>query len=313
MDLVTAKTARTTAKRVFTTASKQLDTALGGKFETTIINGRFAQLKDAWADVMSKHATYLAIKYPEDEDVEEEDDNWLAAVADKFNMAEVSVTKHTAAPLESPKADDDLKRAYLILEFEKSQLELAINTVENVVKNEAHIDIRQQLAKFKQSTRDHIMEFGEIDEKHSACLTMLQNLSIKAGIEAEKVTAKAEKETKKKLENVPSKKQMDLKVERMKLPTFAGNIRNYTSFKADFDKIARPHIEPESEAYVLKEMCLKGEALDIIKNVDHDASAIWSRLDDRFGKASKLVDVIMYDIKNLKPVADGEDKKNSWN
>ena len=188
MDLAAAKTARATAKRVFTIASKQLDTALGGKFEETIINGRFAQLKEAWADVMSKHATYLAIKYPDDEDVEEEDDNWLAAVADKFNMAEVSVTKHTAAPLESPKADDDLKRAYLILEFEKSQLELAINTVENVVKNEApmksineaHIDMRQQLAKFKQSTRDHIMKFREIDEKHSACLTMLQNLSNKA-------------------------------------------------------------------------------------------------------------------------------------
>ena len=317
MDLAAAKTARATAKRVFTIASKQLDTALGGKFEETIINGRFAQLKEAWADVMSKHATYLAIKYPDDEDVEEEDDNWLAAVADKFNMAEVSVTKHTAAPLESPKADDDLKRAYLILEFEKSQLELAINTVENVVKNEApmksineaHIDMRQQLAKFKQSTRDHIMKFGEIDEKHSACLTKLQNLSIKAGIEAEKATAKVEKEIKKNLEDVPSRKQMDLKVERMKLPTFAGNIRHYSSFKSNFDKIARPHIEPESEAYVLKEMCLKGEALEIIKNVDHDASAIWSRLDDRFGKASKLVDVIMYDINNLKPVADGEDKK----
>ena len=102
--------------------------------------------------------------------------------------------------------------------------------------NDAHIDMRQQLAKFKQSTRDHIMKFGEIDEKHSACLTKLQNLSIKAGIEAEKATAKAEKEIKKNLEDVPSRKQMDLKVERMKLPTFAGNIRHYRSFKSNFDK-----------------------------------------------------------------------------
>ena len=66
MDLATAKTARTTAKKVFTIASKQLDTALRGKFETTIINGNFDQMKDAWADFMSKHATNLAIKYPED-------------------------------------------------------------------------------------------------------------------------------------------------------------------------------------------------------------------------------------------------------
>ena len=42
MDLAAAKTAQATAKRVLTIASKQLDTAFGGKFETTIINGRFA-------------------------------------------------------------------------------------------------------------------------------------------------------------------------------------------------------------------------------------------------------------------------------
>ena len=56
-------------------------------------------------------------------------------------------------------------------------------------------------------------------------------------------------------------------------------------------------------------MCLKEEALELIKNVDDDIDLIWERLNDRYGKASKLVDVIMHDIKSLKPVSDGEDTK----
>ena len=75
MDLTEAKTARTTAKRLFTIASNQLNTAITSKFETAIIHGRFKELKEAWAEVMAKQATYLAIKYPDDEDVEAEDDN----------------------------------------------------------------------------------------------------------------------------------------------------------------------------------------------------------------------------------------------
>jgi len=59
----------------------------------------------------------------------------------------------------------------------------------------------------------------------------------------------------------------------------------------------------------MKEMCLKEQALDLIKNVNVDIEPNWDTLDDRYGKPSKLTDVIMYDIKKLKPVADGEDNK----
>ncbi len=46
-----------------------------------------------------------------------------------------------------------------------------------------------------------------------------------------------------------------------------------------------------------------------MKNVDDDLKEMWRRLDDRYGRPSKLADVVMYDIKSIRPVRDGDDKR----
>ena len=46
-----------------------------------------------------------------------------------------------------------------------------------------------------------------------------------------------------------------------------------------------------------------------VKNVDDNVGEMWERLEDRYGRISKITDAIMYDIKVIKPVLDGEGKK----
>ena len=100
-----------------------------------------------------------------------------------------------------------------------------------------------------------------------------------------------------------------LRLEPMKLPKFAGDIRKYPRFKSDFQKYILPTLtNSDSAAYILR-TCLEGVALDAILNVDDDINAMWSRLDEKFGKPSKLVDLIMYDFKGMKVISDGNDKK----
>ena len=55
--------------------------------------------------------------------------------------------------------------------------------------------------------------------------------------------------------------------------------------------------------------CLSGVPLDIVKNVDHSISAMWKRLDDKYGEPSKIIDVIMNEVKRLKPVKENENAK----
>ena len=93
-----------------------------------------------------------------------------------------------------------------------------------------------------------------------------------------------------------------LKMERMQMPKFDGKLREYPRFKSDFLRQVQPEMKDDSSAaYVLK-TCLTGSAADVVRNVDDDIAKMWERLDTQYGRPSKLVDMIMNEIKNLKAV-----------
>ena len=99
-----------------------------------------------------------------------------------------------------------------------------------------------------------------------------------------------------------------MKLERMKMPHFNGAIREYPRFKSDFLKQVMPVIDSkEKAAYALKS-CLSSAPYNKVKNVDDDYDMIWERLDDVYGRPTKMVDVVMHDIRNIKSIKDGEDK-----
>ena len=307
-----AKTQRGTAKRLFTMALKQFNKAITSNYDKAVVKGRFGEVKEAWGSVMSKNAIYLTLKYPDDEEVSHEDESWIDEAATTFNDAENVFMQYEREGEVNNTDREGIKKSCKLLEFERDQMEVAISNLETVSKHEdatidsikdAQNEVKNQLNKCKEAQRSHLQNYGEIDEKISVNLTKLQKVSVTVGIAADKVIQS------KKVVHEVSKKTAELKIERLKLPTFSGNIRDYPRFKSDFSKYVSPSIKAGSDAYIMKEMCLKEQALDLIKNVDDDIDAIWERLDDRYGKPSKLTDVIMYDIKKLKPVADGEDKK----
>ena len=63
-----------------------------------------------------------------------------------------------------------------------------------------------------------------------------------------------------------------------------------------------------SAAYVLKS-CIIGSASHIIANVDDNIKEMWVRLDNKFGRPTKLVDMVLKDIKTMSAIPDGNDSK----
>ena len=95
----------------------------------------------------------------------------------------------------------------------------------------------------------------------------------------------------------------------MKVPSFNGNICDYPRFKSDFIKQVLPQISnKDSAAYTLKS-CLGGIPYDLIRNVDDNLDQMWERLDEKYGRTSKLTETIMFDIKNIEAMKEGEEKK----
>ena len=64
-----AKSARSVAKRAFIISIKEFNKAVEQKALMNIMTKRFEGVSQSWSEVVSKHATFLATKYPEDDEI----------------------------------------------------------------------------------------------------------------------------------------------------------------------------------------------------------------------------------------------------
>eukprot|EP00057_Strongylocentrotus_purpuratus_P016422 XP_011670896.1 PREDICTED: uncharacterized protein LOC105441474 [Strongylocentrotus purpuratus] len=97
-------------------------------------------------------------------------------------------------------------------------------------------------------------------------------------------------------------------MERPKLPTFQGDIREYNVFKADFQHVIHPHYD-ERDALMILRSCLKGKPLQHIRGIGRDYEAAWGQLDLLYEDSRMVADAIMEDVSRFRPLKDGEDER----
>ena len=108
--------------------------------------------------------------------------------------------------------------------------------------------------------------------------------------------------------NISKRNECTVKVEKMKLPRFEGQIRTYAKFKADFNKYIVPNIKcTDSSAYVLR-TCLGESVKNAIMNIHDNIDEIWKRLDERYGDPSRVADMVVNDIRRLRYIKEGDNK-----
>ena len=95
----------------------------------------------------------------------------------------------------------------------------------------------------------------------------------------------------------------------MKLPTFDGNLRSYHKFKEGFHDHVMPSIKTNQHACYVLRSCLGDEPKFLISNVDDDLDLMWERLNERFGKSSKLADTDIKEIKAIKQIPEDNECK----
>ena len=99
--------------------------------------------------------------------------------------------------------------------------------------------------------------------------------------------------------------QQGLKVKKLDSPEFSGQIRDYPSFKRDYER----HMIPSfgNDPFALKK-CLKGEALATVKGVDDDFDEMFRRLDLKFGRPEKLSDAVLNELRQITFIKDGDNR-----
>ena len=316
---------REAAKRVFILMNNRFNKAIDDDLSAIKVQERFQDVKSAWEDVMKKHANRFRAEDTDESGANDIEKTWFQAIEREFELSEKNMENYVKIhPLEDvskqAKVDINLKKAQKTCKFEENNLTSIIEGLKTLcakdeivihTTKEVQEEMKIQLERYRSAQREYVLLLDEDDTVNQELKRMgeMQQLFMDINL---RVGEKIEQE--KKRQDISQAKDktsstIELKMERMKMPTFNGDIRDYPRFKSDFMKYVMPSLKSEdSAAYVLRS-CLSGEPKTLVKNVEDTLSDIWGRLDERFGRVSKITDAIMYDIKQLRPVTDGDEKK----
>ena len=128
-------------------------------------------------------------------------------------------------------------------------------------------------------------------------------IRIEAKYDAFVVSSTTEKPT----ERLPAAATMTntntIKLERVRFRTFDGDIRKYPKFKSEFLQFVLPLCSTDQVTFVLKSYLCDSVRREV-ENIDHDLTAMWKRLDDKYGTVQKQIDCIMHDFKNMPTCVD---------
>ncbi|XP_030845028.1 uncharacterized protein LOC115918187 [Strongylocentrotus purpuratus] len=94
------------------------------------------------------------------------------------------------------------------------------------------------------------------------------------------------------------------KLEKLKLPKFKGDVREYNIFKTDFVHLSS--IYTDRDAVTLLRSCLEGKPAEMLRGVS-DYKAAWKFLDAIYGSHRFLADAVLNDINTFRALREGED------
>ena len=103
-------------------------------------------------------------------------------------------------------------------------------------------------------------------------------------------------------------KGTSMRMAKIPLPTFNGNIRNYPRFIKDFKDMVLPNVKAIEAAFTLRQ-CLSDSIRTELSFCDDNVNDILSRLDEKYANPAKLVDCIITEIQRFRKLDDDDRKR----
>ena len=320
LEITKRKRKRATAKRMLTLAIQSLGEAISNNQSNSVVESLFVGVGQCWSSVQAEHAKFLECILDDEEDVPEEQVVWLMECSTKYANCGTMKDKYllgNTKPTENKSTT--IKRRSV--KFERSTLKSKISNLNSAASDptasipviqDAQQSMKNQLERYLTSQKELILEMSDEDEAESemAMCEKMEKLCLDASVAAGKRTKSEESAKKNQEKKHKDAGGIDIKFNRMNLPTFDGDIREYAKFKHQYNKIVKPAMKSRDEQiYILKNECLKKEAEEHVRNVDEDLEEIWKRLEDRFGRPELAARAFLTDLRQIKQVSEGDSTK----
>ena len=329
MDPEKAKTDRKNARTIFTRKRNELLRSVRDRRIADVIEDDYAELVKAWKELEGKHNAYIELLKDDEMNTAE---NWLEELqnlyTDARNLKFEYIENETRARAEKERDESASKEKECILNKRNTARAVfdalygnASHTMENEkvttthMKSlqsqleEAFVDCKQKHEKLielidKDSAERELRWIFDVQQRYSEISELMET---RVDENESKTFIKSNDGATLKL-TTDAMKPSNIHLEKIKMPRFDGELRDYPQFKRDFEKQVMPNLNINTAPYTLRS-CLGMEPLAHVKSVDDDIQAMWERLDSKYGDPAKVADAIINSIQNVKCIKEGEHKK----
>ena len=159
---------------------------------------------------------------------------------------------------------------------------------------------KEQISDYQKQKVNIISEENTTDLKRS--IEELDELFKSVSINFNSWTDEAAKHFVQVSKEVPTERfrNPELKVDRLSLPIFRGDVRHYARFVREFNNtVGHQFTDPKIKLMYLQNQCLAGQAKEYVRNLTSFDEAM-DRLQERFGKVSVVLDTVLKEIKDLR-------------
>ena len=297
------KRIRSTAKARLTKYGNNLRKYINDKNSLEIVDALYSDFVCAWKNLEDKHDAYVSICDDNESSANEE---WFDDVQKCFN---------------------DIRLMYMeykkTVEVQTQILQaLQFRDICDVDSNELFDDLERSVThKFQNETvlreRDYLLKmFDDIESsRKQLCLIKGQDDNKSLFMWYAKIFNKFERVNKTVDDYVRSgrsekgmEKGTAMRMTKIPLPTFDGNIRSYTRFIKDFKDMVLPNVKPTEAPFTLRQ-CLSNRIRAELSFCDDDVTDILSRLDEKYANPGKFVDCIITEIQQCRKLDDDDSKK----
>ena len=321
-----AKQIRTSAKARFTRKRNEFLKSIKDNKGIDTVKRTFAEFNEAWNTVEGNHDIYT-IHLTEEE--VEQSESWITELQELYSEAADLQVQYMNEQIQIEKKRSEERNRQEAIRMEQERFQSLMEQINK--KKKSMETILETLTKHAQSlmesqskgqdatpalrktSKELDTTLTNCNELHNKALELVDSKHAEYEIEwirnvhahYNEVSGRIESFIAKKIDHDSERKQKPLQLEKVKMPLFTGEIRDYPRFKTDFEKQVMPTINVESAPYILRSCLSKGLA-DVVKSIDNDYKAMWKRLDEKYGDPTKVVDVIMNAIQNTRNIRDGE-------
>ena len=290
--LKAAKTERRTAKSALTRGVKSLSQLIDAKRPEEEVRESLNKLQIAFQNLVTKHENYARLI--EDDGEFEKEEEWMGECHDNFLSMEIrarmfmdSFSSKGKGPLKinSPKTSEMNEKA------EKSD-SVPGNDGMQIMQNADGPD-NAQIESVVLSDDNPINTQQPPSSGNDKGI--VENGSFAGGHENNNNAASASG-------------ACGFKMEKPKMPKFAGDVREYAIFRADF-KHAIESKYSKRDAITFLRTCLQDKPLELIKGIRSDYDATWGYLDSIYGDPRCVSNTITQDIVKFRALQPGEEAR----